>query len=111
MTTTSTTPFPTRITLARRELRTAQLHTKPLDPELAALLRERRPAEYAECEAKVAAILATIPALQATVDALEAQACGRCNGSGDYSGPTNATRRGRPYCFACNGTGQLRSAR
>jgi hypothetical protein len=97
------------------DLSKALQHVKPVTPEMHALFITK-PDAYADMLRKVADILVTIPTLQASYDSakkilaeLEALACYRCDGSGQYSGPTNATRNGVPYCFYCNGTGKAGS--
>jgi hypothetical protein len=101
--------------VARQEAKKARIHTQPLAPELAKILQEHKPMEYAECMRRVAAIKETIPALDAAVEAAEAalapiekRACWKCGGTGRYAGATNATRRGVPYCFRCDGHGTIR---
>jgi hypothetical protein len=96
--------FATEYAAARKALRTAEKHSAPIDPELAATLEKFNPAAYTECLAKMATIRATIPALKAKFDELDARACRRCNGTGEYSGPTSAFRQGKAYCFRCNGS-------
>lgn len=102
-------------TLAAHALTTALKHVQPPTPEVHELFVNRDPSAYAKALRKMADILETIPALrtaaQSALDALselEKQACHRCNGTGRYSGPTNATRRGVPYCFYCDGHGTKR---
>ncbi len=92
---------------ARKALADAIRNTQPLGDDLAARLLAHAGVErFAQMEAEVAAIAATIPALQAEVDELEAQACTRCSGTGDYQAPTSHFRGGRPVCFACKGSGK-----
>lgn len=90
---------------ARKAYYDAVRHTAPLEPELADILRERYPVKYAEAEAKVAEIAATLPALRSAYEALDARACGRCSGTGEYGGASRYLRAGRRYCFDCNGKG------
>lgn len=101
-------------TTAAHALMTALKHVKPLDAETHELFLTR-PADYAQCLRKMADIVADLPRLREdakrTLDILsdiEAHACHRCSGTGTYSGPSNATRRGHAYCFYCNGTGDNR---
>lgn len=91
---------------ARKAYYDAVNWTKPLDAETAALLQARYPEKYAETEAKVAAIAATLPALRAAYEALDDQACGRCSGTGEYGGASRYTRKGLRFCFDCNGRGK-----
>ena len=99
------------VSQARTALDKATSHVAPPTPEMHALFMQR-PEAYAECLRKMADILATIPSLreslkssEAILAELEKVACYRCNGSGRYEGPTNATRKGVPYCFYCDGHG------
>jgi hypothetical protein len=98
--------FPAEIQAARKALQTAELHVKPLDPELAAMLQARYPEKFAEAERKVAEISATIPALRARFEELDARACGKCGGTGEYRAPTSHFVKGRPVCFRCGGHGE-----
>lgn len=100
------------VSQARKELATAELHCQPISADLVQIFLEHKPVEYAQCLRRVADIAATLPALRtAVVDAevalapIEKLACHRCSGTGRYDGPTNATRRGVPYCFYCDGHG------
>jgi hypothetical protein len=89
-----------------------------ISPEIHKIAIERSPAQYAVALRQIADVVASLPMLREDVqraDAIAAAyaefACYRCNGTGDYSGPTNATRQGRPYCFTCNGTGDSRTGK
>lgn len=107
-----TTAISTQRDAAYKALKTAKAQTKPLDEELLARLLAHCGQERIDrMHAEVAVIAATIPALQAEFDRLDALVCGRCNGTGVYSGPSNATRRGVAYCFYCNGVGTAEAQR
>jgi hypothetical protein len=87
-----------------------------LDPTFLAFALDRDPVGVATMLRKVADIAETLPALRearsnaATLLATLAQhACYRCDGTGTYSGATNARRGGHAYCFYCNGSGDARS--
>lgn len=107
-----TTAIATQRSNAYQALKTAKAQTQPLDAELTARLLAHCGQERMDrMNAEVAAIAATIPALQAEYDRLDALVCSRCSGSGVYSGPSNATRRGVAYCFYCNGVGTAEAQR
>lgn len=94
------------LTTARRELAEAIAGSKPLDHVTrAALVASIGEARVAALEVECSALEDTIPALEAEVAHLEATACPRCTGTGDYQAPTHHLSKGRPVCFACNGTG------
>lgn len=87
-------------------------HTAPMGPEMAEMLRSRKPEAFAKMEAAVAEIAATIPALEAeraraatALEAIAQHACYRCQGTGNYMAPTSRFRGGKPYCFGCDGRG------
>jgi mono/diheme cytochrome c family protein len=121
---TATTAYTTALAAARaadrdasKALAIALKHVEPLTADLHTLFLTR-PAAYAECLRKMAAILDTLPALRADAAAaaaalasLDAQACWTCHGTGRYEGPTNARRRGVPYCFDCGGDGRAKAHR
>jgi hypothetical protein len=101
-------------TLASKVLRRATANAT-IDPVIQSLALDRDPAGWAKVLTAAAEAAASLPALRTQAAAaaervavLAVHACGRCDGSGQYSGPTNATRRGVPYCFYCNGTGDAR---
>ena len=96
---------------ARKALDTALMQVKPLNPEVHDLF-VTKPEMYAKCLRQQADIMDTLPVLRAAVTEaeaalapVEAKACWKCGGTGRYAGPTNATRRGVPYCFKCDGNG------
>jgi hypothetical protein len=95
------------LTEARRNLAAAEASVRPLDSDTASRVLARVGADaFAAMQAEVDAIAATLPELRAQVAELEANACPRCSGSGDYTGPTRYRRAGgRPVCFTCNGSG------
>jgi hypothetical protein len=115
---TGTGTYITRLTAARtadRNARTAltqAVKNITIDPAFQAIAIDRDPAGWAKTLRQMADIANTIPALRtaaaeaaAALTPLNAQACWKCEGTGQYSGPTNATRRGVAYCFTCNGRG------
>ncbi len=105
MTTTTAPAFPARYAAAWTALKTARLHSAPMDADLAATLAARYPAKFAQMEVEVAAIAATVPALQAAYDALDELACGHCAGTGEYQGASRYIRHGVKVCFTCGGSG------
>ena len=99
--------FPVALQQARKALFDAQAQTVALEPELMERLRQHAGEErFAKMVADTDAIRATIPALQAAYDELAAQACHRCQGTGEYSGASRYHRFGKKYCFACSGKGR-----
>ncbi len=102
---------------AYKALATAIQHVAPPTAEMHDLFLSR-PTAYAECLRKMADIVATLPVLRedatrarTIADEYAQHACHRCHGTGDYSAPTRAFRQGRPYCFACGGTGDSRTGK
>lgn len=118
MTTTQTGTYITRLAgarktnqAARKALDTARQHVTPPTPDMHNLFLTM-PENYAKALRQMAEILETLPALTAAADTaaatlapLEAQACWKCDGTGQYTAPTRATRHGIPYCFTCDGQG------
>lgn len=102
----------TALVNAQKAYELALLHVTPMDRDVMHEMAKRNPIGYAKALRQMADIADTIPTLADTrkaaqdkVDELKPFACYRCDGTGLYAGPTNATRNGRPYCFYCNGTG------
>lgn len=99
-----------QLVAARKSLREAEGASRSLDTETIARVIARMGAErFAAMEDETAEIAATIPALRAEVARLESDACPRCAGTGDYSGPTGHLRGGRPLCFDCGGSGRRKA--
>lgn len=119
--TAATITFPARIAAARHTLTAARAErdkvlaqVKPLSPEMHAVF-VTKPEDYAKCLRRQADLMDTLPALHAAVTTaeqalspLEKRACWKCRGTGTYTAPTSAYRRGVPYCFDCNGAGHTR---
>lgn len=98
--------------LDTNKILTQAIESSTIDADLAALALRRDPAGWAKCLREIADIVDALPALRAawkdalkTLSPLEAKACTRCNGTGQYNGPSSATRRGVAYCFGCDGRG------
>jgi hypothetical protein len=101
-------------THAAHALSQALKNVEPPTAELHALFLTK-PEGYADCLRKMADIVADLPRLREDakraldiLSGIEQHACHRCNGTGTYGGPSNATRNGHAYCFYCNGTGDGR---
>ncbi len=97
---------------AQKALDLAINHTTPFPADLLAELERRYPVKFAEAQAKIAEIEATLPALRdaipplaAAYDALFATACHRCDGTGEYAGASGYITNGRKLCFTCGGIG------
>lgn len=103
--------FPAQYAATKNALDWAVGAASPFPADLAEKLRAMNPARYDEACRHLTYITKAIPYLEALRDEMAARACHRCFGTGEYAGPSAYTRRGRKYCFTCDGLGTTAKSR
>jgi DnaJ-class molecular chaperone len=91
-------------------------YEQPMDPAFVEFVESQGPTALADLQAKSAAWLreqraelaqleVDLRGVEENIAIVEPSACHKCQGEGEYFGPTSHYRGGRAVCFTCGGTG------